>query len=141
MKNVKDLLNQRRLERYSCDGGCGRIFNPPDPFFVIAGDMVELGDKSAQLHHMLGQEFGKLNVHSVFGHGRFTESLVSGASMAGVNSRLFSSKDRLLSCLHDALSDGHGNGGIQKTGFRRQETEDRNGNTQSTESIPKSQGW
>lgn len=51
---------------------------------VVAGEMRELGENAAHIHHEIGRRIGEIGVDAVFGVEGFAADLLEGARAAGV---------------------------------------------------------
>jgi UDP-N-acetylmuramyl pentapeptide synthase len=52
---------------------------------VVAGDMLELGDKAPVLHYQLGRHIADMNLDFLICKGRFANDLISGALDGGMD--------------------------------------------------------
>lgn len=53
--------------------------------FMVFGDMLELGEQAAALHHHVGIVAGEAGAERIYAHGHHAASLVEGAISAGMN--------------------------------------------------------
>lgn len=60
---------------------------------LILGDMLELGERSAELHHEIGEEAAKLTPHFIIAVGNYAKNLVAAADRQGIPSFTCESPD------------------------------------------------
>src|SRR6185437_13193344 len=73
---------------------------------VVAGEMLELGPASAQLHQECGEYMGKRGIDIVLGVRGDAESIVAGAKQAGVEAIFLSSPEEAGTWLRNNLKAG-----------------------------------
>lgn len=74
---------------------------------VVAGEMLELGDKAAEIHFETGRKIGAMNVDAVFGVRGLAQNLVAGAESAGIkNARFFSDSAEAAELLLNEIKKG-----------------------------------
>ncbi|HEX8398904.1 MAG TPA: UDP-N-acetylmuramoyl-tripeptide--D-alanyl-D-alanine ligase [Pyrinomonadaceae bacterium] len=56
---------------------------------VIAGEMLELGERAAEIHFATGRKIAGMGVDAVFGVRGLAQDLVAGASKAGIKNTIF----------------------------------------------------
>ncbi len=58
-----------------------------ESFSVLIGDMLELGEKSAELHELVGKECAKNNAVKLYAFGEFAKSIAKGALSEGMEKK------------------------------------------------------
>lgn len=56
---------------------------------IVAGEMLELGERAAEIHFEIGRKIARMNVDAVFGVRGLARELVAGASGAGLSETVF----------------------------------------------------
>ena len=72
----------------------------------ILGDMLELGPRTGQLHHGVGEYAAKAGVDLVIGCGPLSKAIVDGAKAAGGAVLYYEDKAALIAALDDILRPG-----------------------------------
>jgi len=73
---------------------------------VVAGDMLEMGDRAAEIHRRVGQQVASADIDLVIGVGELGSALATAAGEAGRASACFASVDQAIEGLGDCLSAG-----------------------------------
>jgi UDP-N-acetylmuramoyl-tripeptide--D-alanyl-D-alanine ligase len=74
---------------------------------VVAGEMLELGERAAEVHFETGRKIAGMNVDAVFGVRGLAQELVAGAGAAGMkNTRFFSDSDEAAESLLNEIKEG-----------------------------------
>jgi UDP-N-acetylmuramoyl-tripeptide--D-alanyl-D-alanine ligase len=75
---------------------------------LVAGDMLELGEKAADYHEQIGRLCGDLGVERVYATGRYATALSAGARRAGMpeDSVITGEKEDLTASLAGFLASG-----------------------------------
>ncbi len=66
---------------------------------AVLGDMLELGEKSAELHREIGEYLVSKGINIIACYGKFSENIAKRAEELGVKSAWFMSKDELVNYL------------------------------------------
>lgn len=75
--------------------------------FVIAGEMLELGDEAAELHRDVGREMVRAGIDLVWGVRGLAKDLLAGAAEAGIGStRFFESSEEAARAIVDEVREG-----------------------------------
>ncbi|MEP6924291.1 MAG: UDP-N-acetylmuramoyl-tripeptide--D-alanyl-D-alanine ligase [Pyrinomonadaceae bacterium] len=74
---------------------------------VVAGEMLELGDKAEQIHFETGKKIARLGVDALFGVRGLAQNLVAGAKEDGLpNVHFFSDSDQAANAIVDEIKTG-----------------------------------
>jgi UDP-N-acetylmuramoyl-tripeptide--D-alanyl-D-alanine ligase len=73
---------------------------------VIAGEMLELGPESPQMHREAGHEMARLGIDLVWGVRGFASELIAGASEQGSATRFFENSDAAAAAVIDEVREG-----------------------------------
>lgn len=74
---------------------------------VVAGEMLELGPESPQMHREAGHEIGRLGIEVLWGVRGFARDLVAGAVDAGMSTtRYFDSSEEAATAILDEIKEG-----------------------------------
>ncbi|MDQ4121162.1 MAG: UDP-N-acetylmuramoyl-tripeptide--D-alanyl-D-alanine ligase [Acidobacteriota bacterium] len=74
---------------------------------IIAGEMLELGERAAEIHFETGRKIAALGADAVFGVRGLASDLIAGASQAGIkNTRFFSDSDEAAESLLNEIKRG-----------------------------------
>ncbi|MBF0242681.1 MAG: UDP-N-acetylmuramoyl-tripeptide--D-alanyl-D-alanine ligase, partial [Desulfamplus sp.] len=68
---------------------------------AVLGDMLELGNKSSQLHFEIGQKVAELGISRLYAYGDMASEIVNGAKSGGLKDDkiLYGSKDKIVESL------------------------------------------
>ena len=72
----------------------------------VLGDMLELGPRTEELHHGVGEYAAKAGVDLVIGCGSLSRAIADGAKAAGSDVLYYEDKARLIAALGDILRPG-----------------------------------
>ena len=72
----------------------------------VLGDMLELGPRTEELHHGVGEYAAKAGVDLVIGCGPLSRAIADGAKAAGSDVLYYEDKARLIAALGDILRPG-----------------------------------
>ena len=72
----------------------------------VLGDMLELGPRTKELHHGVGEYAAKAGVDLVIGCGPLSRAIADGAKAAGSDVLYYEDKARLIAALGDILRPG-----------------------------------
>ncbi len=70
---------------------------------LVLGDMAELGERSAKLHHETGKMAGKAGCDVVLAYGQYASQVVSGALAAGVQEENAQAFENILDLVETAF--------------------------------------
>jgi UDP-N-acetylmuramoyl-tripeptide--D-alanyl-D-alanine ligase len=74
---------------------------------VVAGEMLELGDESAEMHREAGREMARAGIEIVWGVRGMAEEIVAGAREAGVQeARFFATSEEAAAALKGSVRAG-----------------------------------
>lgn len=74
---------------------------------IVAGEMLELGERAAEIHFETGRKIAETGVDAVFGVRGLAENLVAGAGATGLtNTRFFSDSDEAAESLLNEIKAG-----------------------------------
>jgi UDP-N-acetylmuramoyl-tripeptide--D-alanyl-D-alanine ligase len=97
--NPRSLLSMVRTLAEAKDGVKRRI--------VIAGEMLELGPESPQMHHEAGHEIARLGIDLVWGVRGLAADLIAGANETNpAATRFFESSDEAAAAIIDEVREG-----------------------------------
>jgi UDP-N-acetylmuramoyl-tripeptide--D-alanyl-D-alanine ligase len=100
--NPRSLLSMARsvAEAGGTDGGARRTF-------VVAGEMLELGETGAELHREAGREIARMGVDVLWGVRGLAAELVAGAREEGMAAaRFFATTEEAAAALPDEVRTG-----------------------------------
>lgn len=94
-----------------------------NPSYLILGDMLELGDNSAEFHHRIGREAARLGISGLFAHGIMAVHAIDGAISQGLDpgQTLTGTKEEIAGAALDRIP---GNAWVLVKGSRGMRMED-----------------
>ena len=83
--------------------GIDSLMALPGRHLCLLGDMLELGERSPEMHYEVGRYAARMGVDELWSYGELGEAYCAGAGTAG---RLFPSREALLEALPQELRPG-----------------------------------